>query len=225
MLISVVIPAYNEEGSILACLQSVYRQSRAPDEVIVVDNNSTDNTVRLVRENFPRVKIVFEKKQGIASARDAGFRVACGDIIARTDADSLATHHWLLAIEAFFTTNTVVVASSGPIYFREFPWSIIGFPCSAFFIFMCRLLYKKQVLLGPNMAVLKSAWRKISPCASNDFHEDIDLSIHLSSVGVVGFSWSINTISSARRIFKTPYQFFVKYPQILLHTFGSHKET
>lgn len=223
MIISVVIPAYNEEVSILPCLQSVYKQSRAPDEVIVVDNNSSDHTVEVVRKNFPRTKIVFEPRQGIASARDAGFRAATGDIVARTDADSLATPQWLLEIESFFSRDPACVAVSGPIYFKEFPWSLFAYGGSALYLALCRFFYKKQVLIGPNMAVRKDSWEKTVSCSSNEFHEDVDLSIHLSGVGAVGFCWKINTISSARRIFKTPLQFFVRYPQMLHHTFGSHR--
>lgn len=222
-MISVVIPAYNEEASILSCLRSIYKQSRAPDEVIVVDNNSTDHTVEIVQKNFPRAKIVSESRQGIASARDAGFRAATGDIVARTDADSLATPQWLLEIESFFSKSPRCVAVSGPIYFKEFPWSLFAYGGSALYLALCRFFYKKQVLIGPNMAVKKDSWKRIVSCSSNEFHEDIDLSIHLSSVGTVGFGWKINTISSARRIFKTPLQFFVRYPQMLRHTFVSHQ--
>ena len=123
--------------------------------------------MRLVRENFPRVKIVFEKKQGIASARDAGFRVARGDIIARTDADSLATHHWLLAIEAF-TTNTVVDGVVGTNLFREFPGRLLDFLVRRF-LFLCAAYFIKTSSSWSKYGCFKSAWRKFRPALQTIF--------------------------------------------------------
>lgn len=222
MKISVVVPAFNEEKNILSCLRAIYSQRRLPEEVIVVDNNSTDNTSALVHKNFPAVRVVLEREQGIAAARDAGFRVATGDVVARTDADSLAPPCWIAEIERFFTEHPGVVAASGPIRFIEFPWSIGSFFETSLYLLFCRFFFGKNVLVGPNMAVRRGAWERIVPCRSNNYHEDVDLALHLSKVGLVGTGWSINTVSSARRIFSTPHRFFVEYPKILLKTFRDH---
>jgi len=68
-LISVLIPAYNEENYLEPCLKSVLRQSLSPKlyEIVVIDNNSTDRTAEIVRKYSPRVKLVREKNRGLFS--------------------------------------------------------------------------------------------------------------------------------------------------------------
>lgn len=87
--ISVVIPAYNRQGTIRKCLESVLNQTFSPFEVIVVDDCSTDATSKIVR-NFsdPRVRsIVLRKNYGAQAARNRGIREAKGDWIAFQDSD------------------------------------------------------------------------------------------------------------------------------------------
>ena len=67
-------------------------------EVLVVNNNSTDKTEEIVREYcrvHPRFKYVFESRQGLSHARNAGIAKATGDILAFTDDDVLAEQDWL----------------------------------------------------------------------------------------------------------------------------------
>ncbi|HET6924501.1 MAG TPA: glycosyltransferase family A protein, partial [Candidatus Saccharimonadales bacterium] len=86
LTISLVIPVYNEEDHLDACLRSVMAQRIPFDEIVVVDNNSTDKTLWIAR-TFPNVRIVRETRQGVVHARSTGFDHARGDIIARIDAD------------------------------------------------------------------------------------------------------------------------------------------
>ena len=96
-LVSVVIPAYDEEDYLLACLESIRKQDYAGKyEVIVVDNASTDNTARLARDWG--AKVVHESKRSTACARQKGAEVATGKIIAFIDADTRAPGHWLSTI-------------------------------------------------------------------------------------------------------------------------------
>ena len=85
--LSIVIPVYNEASRLAACLQSIADQSEAPEDVIVIDNNSTDNSLSIAQQ-FPFVRVIHEKRQGIVYARNAGFDAVQADIIARIDADS-----------------------------------------------------------------------------------------------------------------------------------------
>jgi glycosyltransferase involved in cell wall biosynthesis len=82
--LSIVIPAYNEECSIAACLQSLARQQTDVQyEVLLVDNNSTDATVETAQAAAIGLDfhVVREPRQGRGAARGTGFNVACGDII------------------------------------------------------------------------------------------------------------------------------------------------
>ena len=91
-VVSVVVCAYNEEDWIANCLESLSQQERLPDEVVVVDNNSTDATAQIVHDyasKYPQlnIHIVHETKQGLHHAREGGWRAATSDIVAMSDAD------------------------------------------------------------------------------------------------------------------------------------------
>jgi len=88
-LISVVIPTFNRENTILYCLNSVLAQTYENIEVIVVDDCSTDDTVAVVkRYHDPRIRcIVLEKNSGAQAARNRGIKEAKGDWIAFQDSD------------------------------------------------------------------------------------------------------------------------------------------
>src|SRR3989344_7794863 len=100
MKISVVIPAFNEEKNIDKLIQSLLNQEEPADEIIVVDNNSTDHTDAIVK-NY-NVRILHEPKQGITHARNRGFDEAKYEIIARTDADTVLPTDWIRKIKNDF---------------------------------------------------------------------------------------------------------------------------
>lgn len=93
MHLSIIIPAFNEEHLIETCLQSISTSLAAnykvgfSSEIIVVDNNSTDDTAHLARQAGARV--VFEPINQIGRARNAGAAVAAGDWLLFVDADSI----------------------------------------------------------------------------------------------------------------------------------------
>lgn len=91
-MISVVIPAFNEEAYIKQCLTSlVNQQTTEAYEVIVVDNNSTDSTIQIVQKfnQLLNLKIIHEKVKGRGSARKRAFYETSGKIILSTDADAI----------------------------------------------------------------------------------------------------------------------------------------
>ncbi len=105
--IAVVIPAYNASDTVLKCLQSLLSQTRRPDEIVCVDNNSKDRTHEVIAsfgaENPSlNIKLLREPVQGSAAARNCGWRAAHSDLIAFIDADAYAREDWLEAIERLF---------------------------------------------------------------------------------------------------------------------------
>ncbi|MBQ3766252.1 MAG: glycosyltransferase family 2 protein [Bacteroidales bacterium] len=84
MRISVIIPAYNAADTIVPCLESVVNGA---DEVVVVDDGSTDGTADVVRKAFPEVIVLQQQNQGVSAARNAGMDAATGDYFAFVDAD------------------------------------------------------------------------------------------------------------------------------------------
>ena len=86
MTLSVVIPAYNVEGFIGEAIRSVIDQSESPDEIVVVDDGSTDGTAGIA-ESFEEVRVVRKSNGGLASARNAGAKSSTGELIFFLDAD------------------------------------------------------------------------------------------------------------------------------------------
>lgn len=85
--VSVVLPTYNRAHTIGRALSSVFAQSRQPDEVLVVDDGSSDATASVVSQ-FPRVRLLtLPHNQGAAQARNEGVRRTTGDFIAFLDSD------------------------------------------------------------------------------------------------------------------------------------------
>lgn len=85
--ISVVIPAYNGSAFIERALESIFRQSHAPTEILVVDDGSTDNTPEIVARFKPKVRYLHKGNGGVASARNEGIRQTSGEFIAFLDQD------------------------------------------------------------------------------------------------------------------------------------------
>jgi glycosyltransferase involved in cell wall biosynthesis len=88
--ISVVIPAFNEERYIGEAIESVLAQTLPPDEVIVVDDGSTDATAE-VAAGYDGVRVLSQPNRGLGAARNAGFAETSGDLLAFHDADDLMT--------------------------------------------------------------------------------------------------------------------------------------
>jgi len=87
---SVVIPLYNKEEEIRETIQSVMNQSYAADEIIVVDDGSTDNGANVLKENFQdSIKLISQKNMGVSSARNRGILEAKNEYICLLDADDL----------------------------------------------------------------------------------------------------------------------------------------
>lgn len=117
MKFSVIIPAYNEEEFLPRLLDSIevarrnYSGGRDQVEVIVADNDSTDRTAAVAREQGARV--VHVAKRRIASARNGGARAATGDILCFIDADSAVHPQTFDAIEAAMKTGRYVWGVTG----------------------------------------------------------------------------------------------------------------
>ncbi len=93
-LVSVVIPVYNSEKSILSCLQSVLEQEYSEWEIIAINDGSTDDSALLIEEfitNHPscRIHLYTQVNQGVSMARNAGMEKATGEFIAFLDSDDI----------------------------------------------------------------------------------------------------------------------------------------
>jgi glycosyltransferase involved in cell wall biosynthesis len=211
--ISVVFPALNEEDKIANCLSALVNQKTKPKQIIFVNHNSTDNTLKISQTFKPVFEqqkveyiIITEKEKGIANARNAGFSLATQPIIASTDSDCMARENWIESIDNFFKKNKDVVACAGKIvhYDADPLWKKITE--SGFYYFAYKFL---QLVSGfhpmttANCAVKKSAFEKVGKFDRQiidiDGLDDIDLAARLSFVGKVKYNNSMVVESSFRR--------------------------
>ena len=85
--ISVIIPTYNREKLVSRAIESVLNQSFQPEEIIVIDDGSTDGTKELITSKFPRTQYIWQENSGISSARNEGIKQSKGNWIAFLDSD------------------------------------------------------------------------------------------------------------------------------------------
>ena len=113
MTVSVVVTTYNQSAYIEATLGSVLAQQARPDEVIVVDDGSSDDTAARVRAFQGRVILREQANQGVAASRNAGVAAARGDLVALLDGDDLwhpqKLELQIAAFERFPDTGLVAV--------------------------------------------------------------------------------------------------------------------
>jgi len=114
MKVSFIIPSFNEERTIDECLTSVIKQKRPPEEIIIVNDGSTDKTkIAVARFNVKNVKLInLEKNTGNkAKAMEVGLKHATGEIIAMTDADTFVDPNFLAKILPHFKDKRVGVVA------------------------------------------------------------------------------------------------------------------
>ena len=102
LTIATIVCAYNESRLLPACLYSLLAQTRPPDDILVINNASTDETGAVARA-VPGVRVVDEPCKGLVVARETARLAAHADILAYVDADCRAPITWLERVEAQFS--------------------------------------------------------------------------------------------------------------------------
>jgi glycosyltransferase involved in cell wall biosynthesis len=178
--ISVIVPSLNDAGYVAACLDALAEQSRGADEIIVVDNGSTDATADVARAAGARV--VVEPKRGIWPATAAGFDAATCDVLARLDADSLPAPGWLAEIEHRMSQPDRPTVVTGPGVFyggnAVIRWIARNIYIGGYFTVIGPLLGHPPVF-GSNYAIRRDAWLALRDLVHRDradVHDDLDLS-------------------------------------------------
>lgn len=212
MRVSFVVPAFNEEAYLEACLQSILREGEAcgePVEIVVVNNASTDRT-REVAERFPGVIVVDEPRKGLTFARQAGLNATTGLLVANVDADSRLTPGWLRRVLHAFEQQPNLVALSGPlVYYDLQPLQrelVRVFYVLAWGTYVMNryILRVGSMVQGGNFVVTRQALRQIGGfnLGITFYGEDTDIARRLNSVGEVLFTFQLKMFSSARRLRK-----------------------
>lgn len=222
--LSIVIPVYNEEDYLPACLDAIADQTVVPKEVIVVDNNSTDDTARIARR-YSFVKVIKERRQGVFFAARRGFNAAKSDIIGRIDADTLLPPDWTeIALREISDKN--VAAVTGPVNYYDMPLPHANYWFDHVMRDLTyRFAYKNSPFLyGSNLAIRRTVWKSLAAglCTQQDIHEDIDLAIHVKEAGhEIVYAKSLLSGASGRR-YNDGLKSFKNYIGMYRRTYSGH---
>jgi glycosyltransferase involved in cell wall biosynthesis len=153
-MISVVIPTFNRADLVETVVKSLINQTYPKDsyEILVIDSsldNKTQNVVEKLQKNFSGTIKCVKKEGSAAEARNFGFKMAKGDIIASTDDDCVATETWLEEMNDFFVKNEGIVGIEGKTICDEskitpFTKQVVNKTGDCFQT--CNLAFKKSVL-------------------------------------------------------------------------------
>lgn len=222
--ISVVIPAFNEEKYIQNSLFSLLKSEQKTAinyEVILVDNNSTDQTVQLAQKfaKGMNLRIIKETKQGRGAARARGFEEAKGEIILSADADTIFYSGWVEFLAKELKKNVVGVTTSckiveGPI------WNQMLFNLSQpLIMFIYKIFTGHFWLSGFSFGITKEAYFKAGGFNPNlQAQEDTDLSFRVSKLGEIKFIHK-PVIFSARRFKDGLVEGYLEYIKSYIQAF------
>jgi glycosyltransferase involved in cell wall biosynthesis len=205
--ISVIVCAHNEAGYLSSCLYSLLAQSRQAEELLVINNASTDDT-GLVAARVPGVRVIDEPRKGLVVARETGRHAAIGNLLVYVDADCRAPLTWLEKVERRFAADPGLLALSGPYRFYDWDWfgrllirlyDVTLAPATQ--VLVKYVLRIGTVFYGGNFAVRREALDAIGGFdTSIEFHgEDTNLGRRLFAIGKVSLFPDCYLYTSARR--------------------------
>ncbi len=180
--VSVVVPVLDDATALARCLDRLRRQTRPPDEVVVVDNGSSDASAAVARSYGARV--VAEPRPGIPRAAATGYDAATGDVVVRCDADTVPGRRWLERLVAPLERDASLDAVTGLGVFRDGPRGLrlvlTVLYLGAYYV-SSHLALGHTVLWGSNMAIRRTSWLAVADRVHRDadVHDDMDLAFVL----------------------------------------------
>jgi glycosyltransferase involved in cell wall biosynthesis len=199
-LVTIVIPAFNEEKLLAESLKSVLAQDYKNFELIVVDNNSTDDTPKIAK-SFGAM-VIFEPLQGVGYARQRGFMKAKGEIIATTDADTILPSNWLSRIVEEFKNDQKLAAFGGlyTLYSGAITARIAVLYLAYYFWLIDKYFTGGWTLPGANLAIRADAFLKVGGFKTElTLGEDAQISQKLKGIGRVKLDPDFVVQTSGRR--------------------------
>jgi len=200
--IAVVVPSRDDARMLRHCLAAIAAQTRRPDEVIVVDNGSHDDTAAVAHAAGARV--VFEPQPGVLHATVAGFDAATSDIVGRLDADSIPSPEWVAHLEERFDADPTLtgLTGTGRFYGGTAPRRFLGrYAYLGGYFWSMRVVMGHVPVFGSNFALRRSAWRAMRERLHLDdprMHDDLDISFAIRPDMGVEFDRDLRVGVSAR---------------------------
>lgn len=181
--LTVIIPVKNDAAVLRRCLTALSQQSIPADEIIVVDNGSEDESAVAALEF--KVRVIAERRAGIAAASSAGYDlVSCG-LIARLDADCVPGSTWIEAIHEVFIRHPDAAAVTGWARFVDGPARLrrpLVLLYLGLYYGLVGLALGHPPLFGSNLAMRSEIWHVIASevhRADTLMHDDMDLAMHI----------------------------------------------
>jgi len=199
-MISVVVPALNEEEWIVPCLKSLTSQSDHAHELIVVDGGSSDRTVELAERYADKV-IVYEGPVG--AARNLGARSSRGEILAFIDADTIACPSWMEAISHSFEEQETVGATGPTLPTNGSTMDSMLYQGAT--VYLQRILLRLGIphVAGFNCAYRREPFLRVGGFDEvNVLSEDVRLSLKMKRFGRMSFNKQMVAFTSPRRLEK-----------------------
>jgi glycosyltransferase involved in cell wall biosynthesis len=215
-MITFVIPCYNEQDYIKACIRSIRQEAALiPHEILVIDNNCTDNTAYFAI--YEGAQVIKEPRKGVVYARQTGYEHAKYDLIANIDADSRLYPGWIWTAMGHIT-KPEVVAVTGPIIYDG---ASMALRISTRIYYWFALQSNKYIgvfLQGGNALIKKKALDKTNgyDLSIAFYGEDTMTAKRLEESGKIIFEPSLFIYSSPRRledqgVIKTTWLYLTNY--------------
>lgn len=181
--ISVVIPVKDDGPELRRCLRALAAQTLAPDEIVVVDNGSSDTSAAIAGRAGARV--IRCPEPGIPAASARGYDTAAGEIILRLDADCVPDPRWVETVADAFERHPRTSAFTGGARFVDGPRPLRSALAVAYLGAYALLLIPALghlPLFGSNLALRRVAWLDVRGSVHRhdpNVHDDLDLAFHL----------------------------------------------
>jgi glycosyltransferase involved in cell wall biosynthesis len=200
--VSVIIPVKDDGAELARCLGALSEQSRIADEILVVDNGSSDASAAVARAAGARLVRCHEP--GIPAASAVGYDSATGDLLLRLDADCTPARDWIERICAEFAARPDVAALTGRAAFTGGPEALRG-PASSAYLLAYAATTAPALghlpLFGSNLAMRREAWEDVRAHVHRHdpgVHDDLDLAVHLGERHRIGYLRGATMLMSPR---------------------------
>jgi len=221
--VSIIVPAFNEEKTIVRTISNLLKTEYSRFEIIVIDDGSTDNTLVILKELFGnnnKIRIISKTNGGKASALQEGISNSTGDILVCIDADTILDPHAVSKLLGYFTSPKVAAVAGnvkvGNCVNMITNWQSIEYTTSQNFDRRAfDLLNSIMVIPGAIGAFRKEVVLKVGGFTSDTLAEDCDLTLRLVREG-----YTVRTCSGALAYTEAPETVRMFFRQRFRWTFG-----
>ncbi|MBS3182925.1 glycosyltransferase family 2 protein [Leucobacter manosquensis] len=179
--VSVVIPVKDDAPLLARCLRALAEQTRAPHEIIVVDNNSQDDSARVARD--AGATVVPCAAPGIPAASATGYDAASSDYVLRLDADCLPEPTWIATFAGALDARRDVAVVTGGAHFVDGPKPLRRIAAAIYlgmYVATTSPALGHSPVFGSNLGFRRSAWLAVRDEVHlhAGIHDDLDLAYH-----------------------------------------------